>query len=631
MAATLTIPTIFTAVDKFTSTITKMGGSMDKFQSKAARHYAMLGRSARAIGDRAKSISMSTAVGALAIAAPLIYAGKAAVGFEKNMSNVSTLVDTAKESMTSMGADVLRIYRVVPVQIEDLTKGLYQVRSAGIGAALAMDVLKNSAWLSVAGLSTVEQSTNVLTSAINVFKDQNMSAQQIAGNLFETVKRGKTTMAGLSEAFGATAPIVHSAGVSLQDYLAAVAAITVSGSPAAQAMNEIRASVVALNKPTKDMEKVYASLGVKGMNPIKKLLARYHDLGDVFKVVDDRGAKLHINMAKAWGRVQASVAATLVGGISLKDYHGNMAGMANGVKDFLAAQGKQAATAAAHMQLLKNNAQALAISLGTKMLPMLNRIADKMVPVIGRMLDWIDKHPKLTKVILEGAVALSAFLGTVSLVSGIVWGVTKAIEAYAAINGLLATSGISAAAGIGVETVAMGALETATALANVGLVTLLGTMGLVAAAVGGLGYVMYKDNETIQGIEHGQALARQTKAWRSAHPNANILAGNASSNVFLNNLKAAPGFKPDSLQKYAAQIGSGQMSLTQFGSLLNNKNNPQAQVAPAYVAPAITRSHGEAQSSKVDITLNDPGNSVKEVKSNSPHTQVKVTPTSGQR
>lgn len=631
MAATLTIPTIFTAVDKFTSTITKMGGSLDKFQSKAARHYATMGRNARAIGDKAKSISMSTAIGAVAIAAPLIYASKAAVGFEKNMSNVSTLVNTAKESMTAMGADVLKIYRVVPVQIEDLTKGLYQVRSAGIGAATAMDVLKNSAWLSVAGLSTVEQSTNVLTSAINVFKDQNMSAQQIAGNLFETVKRGKTTMAGLSEAFGATAPIVHSAGVSLQDYLGAVAAITVSGSPAAQAMNEIRASVVALNKPTKDMEKVYASLGVKGMNPIKKLLARYHDLGDIFKIVDERGAKLHVNMAKAWGRVQASVAATLIGGISLKDYHSNIAGMGNGVSDFLSAQAKQAATAAAHMQLLKNNAQALAITLGTKLLPMLIELTDKIVPFVNSIIRWTDQHPHLTKALLEGAVALSAFLGTVSIISGIVWGVTKAIEAYAAINGFLATSGISAAAGISAETVAMGALETASALANISLLTLLGTMGLVAAAVAGLGYVMYNDNETVKNIQHNKAMAKQVKAFRSANPRANILAGNASSNTFFNSMKPAPGFKSDALQKYGSQLGSGNMSLTQFGALLNNKNNPQAQVAPAYVAPAITRSHGEREPAKVELTVNDPGNNVKDIKSSNPHTMVKVTPTSGNR
>ena len=51
------------------------------------------------------------------------------------MANVSTLVDTTVENMDEMGESVLRLSKKIPKPINDLTEGLYYIRSAGIGAA----------------------------------------------------------------------------------------------------------------------------------------------------------------------------------------------------------------------------------------------------------------------------------------------------------------------------------------------------------------------------------------------------------------------------------------------------------------------------------------------------------------
>ena len=57
-----------------------------------------------------------------------------AIGFEDKMGNVATLIDTSTESIDAMGDSILRMAtdEKIPVGINDMASGLYQVRSAGI-------------------------------------------------------------------------------------------------------------------------------------------------------------------------------------------------------------------------------------------------------------------------------------------------------------------------------------------------------------------------------------------------------------------------------------------------------------------------------------------------------------------
>lgn len=89
--------------------------------------------------------------------------------FEKSMSNIATLVDTSSESMADMSNEVLDISKVTPVALNELTEGLYNVRSAGIDAASSIEVLHKSSKLAVAGLGTTGEAVDIVTSSINAF------------------------------------------------------------------------------------------------------------------------------------------------------------------------------------------------------------------------------------------------------------------------------------------------------------------------------------------------------------------------------------------------------------------------------------------------------------------------------
>ncbi|WP_158993444.1 phage tail tape measure protein [Mucilaginibacter sp. L196] len=112
MAATLTIPPIFTAFDKFSGVLDKMGDSLDKFQSKilpivtafdnfsgvldkmgnsldkvqskTQKYYADLSKSAGNVGPNTKHIGASALSAGNTIAEPLIHAAKAAGNVRPN-------------------------------------------------------------------------------------------------------------------------------------------------------------------------------------------------------------------------------------------------------------------------------------------------------------------------------------------------------------------------------------------------------------------------------------------------------------------------------------------------------------------------------------------------------------------
>ena len=74
---------------------------------------------------------------------------KTAADFEKQMANVSTLIDTNVENFSAMKEEVLDIARRTPVALDGLTSALYDIRSAGISANMQFEVLEKSAQLAL--------------------------------------------------------------------------------------------------------------------------------------------------------------------------------------------------------------------------------------------------------------------------------------------------------------------------------------------------------------------------------------------------------------------------------------------------------------------------------------------------
>ena len=305
---------------------------------------------------------------------------QAASAFEKSMGNVSTLVDTNVESMESMGKSVRELAARTPVELGQLSSALYDIRSAGVSAGDAMSVLESSAQLGVAGLATTAEAANIMTSAVNAFAAEGLSANEISDILFKTVKAGKTTLAELTAQFGGVAPAAAAAGVSLADLQASTAAITTLGTPAAAAQTQLKQALTEMQKPGTELSKIFKQLGAKdGIDLIKTS----GGLGNAFKLIKEEAEASGMTVAQVTGSVETASAILALGGTVNESYTATLADMTTGANAVNAAFEKQAQTADAQFQVMQNACEDVKIEIGNALMPVLLDAAEGLRDFMG--------------------------------------------------------------------------------------------------------------------------------------------------------------------------------------------------------------------------------------------------------
>jgi TP901 family phage tail tape measure protein len=441
-------------------------------------------------------MELATSAGMIgaAILLPLGAATREAVKFEKAMGNVATLVDTAKESMTMMGDSVLEMSHKIAKPIEDLTSALYQIRSDGIAAGNGIDqafgVLESSGKLAMAGLSSTSEAAKTVTSAMNVFADATLNSQQIANSMFKTVQGGKTTMSELGASFGKNAAIIHSAGVSLYEMNAATAAITATGITASQAQNELGAAVLALMKPTGNLQTLFESIGYEGEGGFKRLITATGGLVPAMEAINNQAKKLGITMSEDFGRKEALVANILLTGERNKAYKDLLAIQKDGNDTLTGKFGEQSETAAAKIQLFHNATERLGISIGNLLIPVLSKIINVVEPIIDGIALFAVSFSGLSELIVGGIAVFGVLAAGLAAVSMATYVATKATWLWTA-----ATTAAKAAAELYqvvllATSSGMGIMTVAATLLSMTLNTLMGPVGLVIGAIALVGNQM---------------------------------------------------------------------------------------------------------------------------------------------
>lgn len=356
-----------------------------------------------------KAAKQAAALGGAILVGFGVKAVQAAAEFEKGMTNVATLIDTNTESMADMNKQVLEIASRTPVAMEELTSALYNVRSAGIDAGDAMNVLETSAQLAVAGLGSTEQAVDLATSAINSFGLKGEEVDKAFNTLFVTVKAGKTNIAELAQSFGNVAPIAASAGLSLDELQAATAALTTTGLKASVAQTQLRAAILAIQAPTSEMNKLFDEAGIKNGQ-----LALKNDglVVTMQKIVDAANGDAEA-LKKAFGSVEALNSATSLAGEQNEAFSETLRMIEEDSTALDIAFQKQKETAAALYQELKNRLNVVMIETGNI--------------VMKQLMDSGSRLSENFNELTGGTMSLGEAIGNV--LAGAIWIAETAIQA----------------------------------------------------------------------------------------------------------------------------------------------------------------------------------------------------------
>lgn len=176
------------------------------------------------------------AIGALAF----LKATSAAAKLDKPLREVSTLLPQTVEDMKGLRDEIVALSTRVPQPPEQLTKGLYQVISAGVtDAAEAMMVLEVAATAATAGLANSQDAVLAITTVLNAFQLEASESGRVSDVFFKTIAQGVITFPEIASSIGDMATTAALAGVSVEEMGAALATMTKAGINAAEASTSL--------------------------------------------------------------------------------------------------------------------------------------------------------------------------------------------------------------------------------------------------------------------------------------------------------------------------------------------------------------------------------------------------------
>lgn len=290
--------------------------------------------------------------------------------FESWLADVATLIDTSVEDIWKIWTAVLEVSQRVPVDSQQLVWALFDVRSAWIWAAEAIDVLESSARLWVAWLWDTKQWVDLVTSALNTFGDSIESAEQAANVFFTVTKNGKTTISELSQWFWWVAALAQSAWLSLEELWAATAALTTTWLPASQAYSQLRAAISNILKPTKDAEDAANQLWIEFNIASLQSQGFAWFLDTLQASIEDLDPSEQTQrLSDLFWSVEAANAIISLTGATNEAFKATLDELTSWVNNLDVAFSKQTETLKSQSQILRNNVNSVLIELWTAILP----------------------------------------------------------------------------------------------------------------------------------------------------------------------------------------------------------------------------------------------------------------------
>ena len=186
----------------------------------------------------------------------------AAAKFEKQMREVSTLSEDISENIQGFSQGILDLSAKSGQSLDVLTKGLYDSVSAGVAAGKSLEFLESATQLAIGGATDTATAIDGMTTIMNAFSVSVDDTTKITDAFFTAVKFGKTTVGELAAAIGPLAPTARAAGLSFEERLGAVSAVTKAGFPTREAITAVQGALSGMSILSDDAVKKMESLGL---------------------------------------------------------------------------------------------------------------------------------------------------------------------------------------------------------------------------------------------------------------------------------------------------------------------------------------------------------------------------------
>jgi TP901 family phage tail tape measure protein len=216
-----------------------------------------------AFGSKMQNVGKSMTVGlTLPLVAAGVAAGKMAFDFDKSMTSITALVGVGADEVAKMGDTAKKMALDTGKSANEAAEALFFITSAGLRGSDAMNVLNASLKASAVGLGETKTIADLSTSALNAYGSENLTATEATDILTAAVREGKLEASALAGSMGGVIPIASNMGVSFNEVAASMAAMSRTGTNAAEGATQLNAILMSLQKPAEQSEQILGTLGL---------------------------------------------------------------------------------------------------------------------------------------------------------------------------------------------------------------------------------------------------------------------------------------------------------------------------------------------------------------------------------
>ena len=209
-------------------------------------------------GGLTKSVE---AFGLAAVAAGAL-ATKSFLEFSDQTAKVKTLLDESVLSYDDAKKAILDMSSATAQSANDMAGAMYDALSSGVQTADVQKFMAQSSKLAVAGFTDVGTTVDLLTTILNSYGMKSSEVSTISDKLLLTQDKGKVVVGELANGLGNLTGISANAGVSLNEVLAATAALTAGGLPASASITSLKSAISNIIDPSDKAETAAKKLHV---------------------------------------------------------------------------------------------------------------------------------------------------------------------------------------------------------------------------------------------------------------------------------------------------------------------------------------------------------------------------------
>ena len=346
-------------------------------------------RSTGRMGKAVKVVGFAFAGAGVAAAGIGVAALKLAADFDKAFSEVRTLLpNVSDEAFGALQKDLRDFSNETGTVTTEAIPALYQAISAGVPRENVMDFLRVANKAAVGGVTDLETAVDAITSSVNSYGPEVLSATEASDLMFTAVRLGKTTFNELGAALFNVVPTAASFGVGLDQVAAALAVTTAQGVPTKIATTQLRQAFVEAGKESTKLAKTIKERTGKSFSQLIKEGKPVHR---IFQ--DLREDMPEDDFRNLFSSVEAANAALLITGDAAERVDDALAEMSTSAGATDKAFETVADTATFKMQKSMNLMRNVLLEIGVALLPALVEVLDKAVlPALTAFAGWMSDH-----------------------------------------------------------------------------------------------------------------------------------------------------------------------------------------------------------------------------------------------